>query len=58
MSRSSLAGETVDVFKHTVVLIGKQSHNYTQLADDVQAIISNDLSSFRLTMERLYGLIR
>ena len=44
--------------KDNIVLIGKQSHNYIQLADDVKAIISNDLGSFRLTMERLYGLIR
>ena len=42
----------------TIVLIGKETSNYRQLADDVRAIISGDLSSFRLTMERLYGLIR
>ena len=44
--------------KDNIVLIGKETSNYRQLADDVRAIISGDLSSFRLTMERLYGLIR
>ncbi len=44
--------------KDNIVLIGKETSNYRQLADDVKAIISSDLSSFRLTMERLYGLIR
>ena len=44
--------------KDNIVLIGSEVHNFRQLADDVKAIISNDLSSFRLTMERLYGLIR
>ena len=49
--------ETADQ-KDNIVLIGKETSNYRQLADDVKAIISRDLSSFRLTMERLYGLIR
>ena len=44
--------------RDNIVLIGSEVHNFRQLADDVKAIISNDLSSFRLTMERLYGLIR
>ena len=44
--------------KDNIVLIGTQAGNYRQIADDVKAIISQDLSSFRLTLERLYGLIR
>jgi hypothetical protein len=44
--------------KDNIVLIGTQASNYRQIADDVKAIISQDLSSFRLTLERLYGLIR
>ena len=44
--------------KDNIVLIGSEVSNFRQLADDVKALISNDLSSFRLTMERLYGLIR
>ena len=44
--------------KDNIVLIGAQANNYRQIADDVKAVISQDLSSFRLTLERLYGLIR
>ena len=44
--------------RDNIVLIGSEVSNYRQLADDVKAMISNDLGSFRLTMERLYGLIR
>lgn len=44
--------------KDNIVLIGAQAGSYRQIADDVRAVISQDLSSFRLTLERLYGLIR
>ena len=49
--------ETADL-KDNIVLIGSQASSYRQIADDVRANISQDLSSFRLTLERLYGLIR
>ena len=49
--------ETADN-KDNIVLIGSQAGSYRQIADDVRAVISQDLSSFRLTLERLYGLIR
>ena len=44
--------------KDNIVLIGSQANTYRQIADDVNAVVSQDLSSFRLTLERLYGLIR
>ena len=44
--------------KENIVLIGTQAKNYRHLADNVQVIISQDLSSFRLTLERFYSLIR
>lgn len=44
--------------KDNIVLIGSQATNYRQIADDVRAVISPDLSTFRFTLERLYGLIR
>ena len=44
--------------KDNIVLIGTQANFYRQIADDVNAVVSQDLSSFRLTLERLYGLIR
>ena len=44
--------------KDNIVLIGSQASNYRQIADDVKAVISPDLSTFRFTLERLYGLIR
>jgi len=44
--------------KDNIVLIGAQAGVYRQIADDVRAVVSQDLSSFRLTLERLYGLIR
>ena len=44
--------------KDNIVLIGTQANTYRQIADDVNAVVSQDLSSFRLTLERLYGLIR
>jgi hypothetical protein len=44
--------------KDNIVLIGSQAPNYRQIADDVKAVISSDLSTFRFTLERLYGLIR
>ena len=49
--------ELADLKDH-IVLIGTQANSYRQIADDVNAVISQDLSSFRLTLERLYGLIR
>ena len=45
-------------YKDNIVLIGSQALNYRQMADDVKAVISTDLSAFRFTLERLYGLIR
>ena len=45
-------------YKDNIVLIGSQASNYRQIADDVKAVISPDLSTFRFTLERLYGLIR
>ena len=44
--------------KENIILIGTQAKNYRHLADNVQVIISQDLSSFRLTLERFYSLIR
>jgi len=44
--------------KENIVLIGTQAKNYRHLTDNVQVIISQDLSSFRLTLERFYSLIR
>ncbi len=44
--------------KENIILIGVEANNYRQIADDVKATISQDLSSFRLTLERFYSLIR
>lgn len=44
--------------KENVILIGTQASEYRQIADSTQAIISLDITSFRLTLERLYSLIR
>jgi MerR family transcriptional regulator, light-induced transcriptional regulator len=44
--------------KENIILIGTQAKNYRHLADNVQVMISQDLSSFRLTLERFYSLIR
>ena len=44
--------------KENIILIGHEAPEYRTLADDVQAIISQDMTSFRLTLERFYSLIR
>lgn len=44
--------------KENIILIGTQAKNYRHLADNVQVMISQDLSSFSLTIERFYSLIR
>ena len=44
--------------KENIILIGHEALEYRALADDVQAIISQDMSSFRLILERFYSLIR
>ena len=44
--------------KENIILIGHEVVDYRPLADDVKAIISQDMSSFRLTLERFYSLIR
>lgn len=41
-----------------IILIGSQCSEYKQLANDFNINISSDLTSFRLTLERLYSLIR
>ena len=41
-----------------IILIGSQSNDYRQLSNDFNINISNDLTSFRLSLERLYSLIR
>lgn len=44
--------------KENIILIGHEAPEYRVLADNVQAIISQDMTSFRLTLERFYSLIR
>ena len=44
--------------KENIVLIGHEVLEYRTLADDVKATIAQDMGSFRLTLERLYSLIR
>jgi len=44
--------------RENLILIGSQASEYRQIADSIQAIISLDITSFRLTLERLYSLIR
>ena len=41
-----------------IILIGSQCGEYKQLSNDFNINISADLTSFRLTLERLYSLIR
>jgi DNA-binding transcriptional MerR regulator len=41
-----------------IILIGSQCSDYRQLSNDFNINISNDLTSFRLSLERLYSLIR
>ena len=41
-----------------IILIGSQCSEYKQLSNDFNINISSDLTSFRLTLERLYSLIR
>ena len=41
-----------------IILIGSQSNEYKQLTNQLNINITNDLTGFRLTLERLYSLIR
>ena len=41
-----------------IILVGSQASDYRQLSNDFNINISNDLTSFRLSLERLYSLIR
>ena len=44
--------------KEDIILIGSQCNEYKQLTNQLNINITNDLTSFRLTLERLYSLIR
>ncbi len=55
--------EIKDIRKHAkktedIILIGSQCGEYKQLTNEFNINISSDLTSFRLTLERLYSLIR
>ena len=41
-----------------IILIGSECGEYKQLSNEYNISISNDLTAFRLTLERLYSLIR
>ena len=41
-----------------IILIGRQCNEFRQLTNQLNINIANDLTSFRLTLERLYSLIR
>ena len=41
-----------------IILIGSQCNDYKQLTTQLNINITSDLTSFRLTLERLYSLIR
>ena len=41
-----------------IILVGRQCNEFRQLTNQLNINIANDLTSFRLTLERLYSLIR
>ena len=41
-----------------IILVGRQCNEFRQLTSQLNINIANDLTSFRLTLERLYSLIR